>query len=30
MGDASEQKARQYYDDFSDSYERGVGTAIIR
>ncbi|MBW2162763.1 MAG: class I SAM-dependent methyltransferase [Deltaproteobacteria bacterium] len=25
MGDASEQKARQYYDDFSDSYERGRG-----
>ena len=23
MGDASEQKARQYYDAFSDSYERG-------
>ena len=25
MGDASEQKARRYYDDFSDSYERGRG-----
>ncbi len=25
MGDASEQKARQYYDDFSGSYERGRG-----
>ena len=25
MGDASEDKARQYYDDFSDSYERGRG-----
>jgi len=25
MSDASEQRARRYYDDFSDSYERGRG-----
>jgi ubiquinone/menaquinone biosynthesis C-methylase UbiE len=25
MGEASEQKARRYYNDFSDSYERGRG-----
>ncbi|MFA9410747.1 MAG: class I SAM-dependent methyltransferase [Deltaproteobacteria bacterium] len=30
MGDASEQKARRYYDDFSDSYERGRGYGYHR
>jgi ubiquinone/menaquinone biosynthesis C-methylase UbiE len=30
MGDASEQKTRRYYDDFSDSYERGRGYGYHR
>jgi ubiquinone/menaquinone biosynthesis C-methylase UbiE len=30
MGDASEEKARRYYDDFSDSYERGRGYGYHR
>ena len=30
MGDAPEQRARQYYDDFSNSYERGRGYGYHR